>query len=155
MLTGLLLAAHLFGGGPCDTIPPALNRAVVAFVRAHDGQRVGRGECWDVAAEALDQAGAQWDGAYGFGTPVNPMKDCVYPGDIIRFQRATFRHYEEGVTRTEQYGDHTAVIVAVHGRGTYTLGHQNTDATGRKVGFSDIDLRHIAGGKYTVYRPTP
>jgi len=151
----LLLACLLQPGGPCDSVPPPVNRAVVAFVQAHAGQRVGRGECWDLAAEALDAAGARWDGEKGFGDPVDPMKDCVHAGDIIHFSKATFRHFEGGLTRTERMDDHTAVIIRVQDRGVYTLAHQNTPVTGRKVGFSDIDLRHIAGGKYVVYRPRP
>ncbi len=152
-MNALLASALLLMGGPCDTVPPPVNQAVAAFVRAHAGERVGRGECWDLAAEALDAAGAEWDGAYGYGTAINPMKDCVYPGDIIHFTNTTFRHYENGATRVDRMDNHTAVIMEVRERGVFSLGHQNTQATGRKVGFSEIDLRHIVGGKYVVYRP--
>ena len=40
-------------------------------------------------------------------------------------------------------------------RGVFQLGHQNTSFSGRKVGHSDIDLRNLAGGEYTVFRPEP
>jgi hypothetical protein len=77
----------------------------------------------------------------------------VYPGDIIRFQRVTSRHVENGRTTTEVMREHTAVIMAVNGTGNYVIGHQNTTSTGRKVGYSTIDLHHVVSGTYTVFRP--
>lgn len=154
-MIALLLSCCVWIGDPCDTVPPVLNQAIVAFVTSHMGQRVGSGECWDLAAQALDRAKADWDGAYGYGKPVDPMKACVYPGDIIRFQKVTMRHFDSGRTFTETMSEHTAVILEVTGPGSYVVGHQNTSGTGRKVGSSTIDLRHVVSGKYTVFRPQP
>ncbi|MDQ3100930.1 MAG: hypothetical protein M3R08_06060, partial [Bacteroidota bacterium] len=53
-----------------DTLPP-LNQKVVEYVQLNMKQKVGRGECWDLAAAALEHAGAAWDGKYQFGTPVD------------------------------------------------------------------------------------
>ena len=153
-MTGPLLALALWSSviGNCDSIP-ALNQRVVAFVNDHTGKRVGSGECWDLAALALAKAGADRDGAYGFGRRVDPLKECVHPGDIIRFQGVLLRHTSESSTHEERMSEHTAVIMEVKGPGMYRIGHQNMDSTGRKVGFSDIDVRYIVKGKYTIHRP--
>jgi hypothetical protein len=79
----------------------------------------------------------------------------VYPGDIIHFKNVTLRSTDNGRTSTIRMDDHTAVITLVMDRGTFRLGHQNTTTSGRKVGHSDINLRHLAGGEYTVFRPEP
>jgi hypothetical protein len=152
-MNALLLTCLPLVGSACDTVPPVLNQAIVAFVTDHFGQRVGGGECWDLAAQALDGAQARWDGAYLYGKPVDPLKECVYPGDIIRFQKVTIRHFEDGRTTTERMSEHTAIILEVRGPATYVVGHQNTSDTGRKVGSSTVDLHHVVSGKYTVFRP--
>src|SRR5689334_13502000 len=69
-----------------DTATPALNQRVVDFVKSKVGKKVGAGECWDLAAEALNTAGARWDGLYGFGELVDWKKAEVYPGDIVQFE---------------------------------------------------------------------
>jgi hypothetical protein len=150
-----LLSSFLLIGGPCDTVPPPLNRSIVTFVEEHLDQKVGSGECWDLVAEALDKAGAKWDGEFDFGKPVDPLRECVYPGDIIHFKNVTLRTMSNGRTSTTRMDDHTAVITFVKDRGVFQLGHQNTSTSGRKVGHSDIDLRHLVGGEYTVFRPEP
>lgn len=132
---------------------PVMNQRVVAFVNDHAGKRVGTGECWDLAAEALKKAGATWDGAYGFGKRVDPLKECVQPGDIIRFQGVLLRQTTETSTHEERMSEHTAVIMEVKGSGMYRLGHQNMGSSSRKVGFSEIDVQYIVKGKYTIYRP--
>ena len=64
----------------CDSVPE-LNKKIIAFVKTKLNKKVGRGECWDLAAEALNSTQAKWDGNYVFGKEVNYKKDCVYPGD--------------------------------------------------------------------------
>jgi hypothetical protein len=151
----LLLAFLLHPGGPCDSVPSPVNQAVLAFVQGHAGQRVGRGECGDLVAEAMDAAGARWDGEQDLGDAVNPLKDRMHAGDVIHFSNTTFRHFKGGLMRTERTDDHTAVIIRVQDRGTCTLAHRNTPSTGKKVGSGDIDLRHIVSGNHVVYRPRP
>ena len=68
-----------------DILPP-LNQRVVAFVREHVGRRVGRGECWDLAAQALDAAGAKWDGDYAFGRKLDPERETVLPGGSVQLE---------------------------------------------------------------------
>src|SRR5664279_3849155 len=74
----------------CDTIP-VLNKSIITFVKTKIGKKVGKGEFWDVAAEALNFAGAKWDGQYKFGKEVNYKKDCVFPGDIMQFEGITLK----------------------------------------------------------------
>ena len=154
LFRSLVLALGSGAPGGCDSVP-VLNQRVIAFVKDHVGKRVGTGECWDLAAQALAKAGATWDGAYGFGKRVDPLKECVHPGDIIRFQGVLLRQTTETSTHEERMSEHTAVIMQVKGPGSYRLGHQNMGASGRKVGFSDIDIQYIVKGKYTIYRPQP
>jgi len=69
----------------CNNIPE-LNQKIIKFVDSKMGKKVGRGECWDLAADALKLVGAKWDGNYKFGIKINPKEECVFPGDIIQFE---------------------------------------------------------------------
>lgn len=160
----LLLCALTMGGTaqPQDAVItdahvqdsiPELNRAVIEFVQAHVGKKVGAGECWDLAAEALNNAGAHWDGLYGFGELVDWKRVELFPGDIVQMENVEVEHREGNMIHRERYGHHTAVIHTVHARGEYTLAHQNVDPVGRKVGLSAFALRDVRGGKLLFYRP--
>ena len=137
------------------TLLPPMNRCVRAFVDAHLGQRVGRGDCWDLAAAALNGAHASWDGQYIFGTPVDPAAEEVLPGDIIQFEGVEVEYRWSGGEYREHMGHHTAVVHAVQGKGRYTLAHQNFGRAGRKVGLTALELDHIVQGTYSIYRPGP
>jgi len=140
------------GEFPCDSIPE-LNRAILEQVKEQIGKQVGRGECWDLAAMALKATGARWDGMYRFGRKVDPEKECVYPGDMIQFEGVRVRYTQGRATYTESMQHHTAVIAEVKGKGVFVLAHQNTGTSGRKVGLSDLDLKTIIKGRYTIFRP--
>lgn len=136
----------------CDTIPP-LNAAILSFVTDHLNKRVGRGECWDLADQALRAAGARWDGRYKFGEPVHPETECIFAGDIIQFEGVKTMHKEGTRTEVQEFQHHTAVIYEVKDKGRYILAHQNTAFSGRKVGLSELHLGHIVKGRYKIYRP--
>jgi hypothetical protein len=68
-----------------DTLPP-LNRAVLQYVESVIGKKVDRGECWDLANQALTRINAKWDHQFKYGRLLNPQKDTIYPGDIIQFK---------------------------------------------------------------------
>ena len=136
----------------CDSIP-ALNHGVIHFVNSNMKKKVGRGECWDVAAEALNLLGATWDHNYGFGQEVDYQTQCIYPGDIIQFEGVTVKYDKNGRHYTETMGHHTAIIYEVTGKGEYFLAHQNTGFGGRKVDISRIDLKTITCGKFKIFRP--
>lgn len=136
----------------CDEIP-AVNRKVHSFVKSSLGKRIGRGECWDLAAQALNTAGATWDGAFGFGKPIDPKKDCVYPGDVIQYTDVRV-HYQKGNTfYAEEMDHHTAVVFQVKEKGKYVVAEQNTSKLGRKVGLSDLELANVSKGKVDFFRP--
>ena len=91
----------------CDSTP-VLNKQIVDFVKTKIGKKVGKGECWDVAAEALNTVGAKWDGNYKFGNEVNYKKDCVFPGDIMQFEGVTLKYAIGDKRFMEKLAHHTA-----------------------------------------------
>ena len=136
----------------CDEVP-AVNRKVHSFVKSSLGKKIGRGECWDLAAQALNSAGAKWDGAFGFGKPVDPKKDCVYPGDVIQYTDVRV-HYQKGNNfYDEEMYRHTAVVFQVKEKGKYVVAEQNTNKLGKKVGLSDLELANVSKGKVAFFRP--
>ena len=138
--------------GQSDSLPP-VNRRVVAFVQEHVGSRVGRGECWDLAAEVLNAAGAQWDGDHRFGREVFPGRGSVLPGDIVQFEKVEFQ-WEEGLeSHSIRMQHHTAVVMEVRAKGSYVIAQQNTQETGRKTGLADLVLARRKKGSIRFFRP--
>jgi CHAP domain-containing protein len=109
---------------------------VVSFARNRMGQRVGSGECFDLADQALRNAGAK--SAADFGT-VAPDADYVWgssvglsdvrPGDIIQFRDYRYDRTietETGVdTNFQERPHHTAIVERVDGQGALTVLEQN------------------------------
>lgn len=142
------------GRGEKDALDlPELNRRVLDFVDAHLNRRVGKGQCWDLAAEALKEAGASWDGRYGFGEPIDPKKQDALPGDIIQFEGVLVEYSDATSRAQESMSHHTAIVHDVHEAGHYTLAHQNFGRAGRKVSLLDLRVEHIVKGTFTIYRP--
>ncbi|MCI5058451.1 MAG: hypothetical protein MRY83_20230 [Flavobacteriales bacterium] len=137
----------------CDNIP-VLNEKIVGYVKDNMGKKVDRGECWDVAAGALNQYDAKWDKAYKFGKKVDPKSECIFPGDIIQFEGVRIDYKKDGMVYWETMGHHTAIVYEVKAKGDYVIAAQNTKTSGRKVGVSDLKLDQITKGKYTFFRPT-
>jgi len=135
-----------------DSIPQ-INKKIIAFVKDHINTTVGRGECWDLAAQPLNELGAKWDKEYRYGREVNYKRDSIYPGDIIQFEGVEVQRVLGNMTIKSNLDHHTAIIYEVHGQGQYTLAHQNTSDFGRKVGLSEIDISNILRGNFTIYRP--
>jgi len=137
---------------------PALNTKVIEYVNAVIGQQVDRGECWDLAAAALDYAGAYLDRSnqknlYIFGRKVNPHKDQIFAGDIIQIENVKLEYTKGNAIYYETMSHHTAIIYEVIGKYEYKLAHQNTSFSGRKVGLSDLNLNNIKKGQIAFYRP--
>lgn len=137
----------------CDSVPE-MNKQIVAYVKSKMGKKVDRGECWDLANQALKLVNATWDGKYVYGTKVNPQTDCIYPGDIMQFEGVRVKKEVKGGQAIEKMAHHTAIIYEVKGKGVYVLAHQNTSFSGKKVGTSELDLKNIVKGRYMIYRPT-
>lgn len=134
-----------------ETFP--LNQQIIEFVNSKMNKKVGKGECWDLANEALTLVQAKWDGNLKFGRKLDYKKECIYPGDIIQFEKVKVKYTENKITYQEAMPHHTAIIYEVKGSGDYVLAHQNTAYTGRKVGTSSLNLMNVTGGKISIYRP--
>lgn len=147
-LTPLLLSIN----SDCKEDLP-LNKSIISFVNSKMNKKVGTGECWDLAKEALDLVKAKWDGNIQFGKVVNYKTDCIYPGDIIQFEKVKVKYVENKMTYEEVMGHHTSIIYTVNGIGNYLLAHQNTAYTGRKVGKSNLKIGNITAGTFTIFRP--
>lgn len=137
---------------PCDDIP-SLNTQIVTYVRDHLNRKVGRGECWDLAADALNTHHAVWNGRYEFGSQVDYKNECVYPGDIIQFENVIVESHSGNSYLTESMSHHTAIIYAVSAPGQFTLAHQNYGKGPKKVGLTLLNIQNITRGKITIYRP--
>lgn len=132
-----------------------LNVPVLAYVDSVMGRQVGRGECWDLAQEALDRNLADWTRPLTYGRPLNPAKDEILPGDIIQFRSVRITEaLPDGGTRWETLGapDHTAVVYEVLGPLKYRLAHQNLSGK-RYVQVTSLDLNNMTGGQYWIWRP--
>lgn len=136
---------------PCNSIPK-LNEGIVSYVKQHLNKKVDRGECWDLAAGALNTNNATWDGKYEFGTKVGD-KECVYPGDIIQFKNVELKYKKGEATYLEKLAHHTAIIYEVKANGVYIIADQNTRFSGRKVGTHELDISTITKGTIQIYRP--
>jgi hypothetical protein len=134
-----------------DSIPE-LNKKIVAFASSKLNKKVGTGECWDLAAEALKSVNAKWDGQYKFGKEIDYKKESVYPGDIIQFENVVLNYEIDRRKYMEKMTHHTAIVFEVKDPNNFTLIHQNTGYTGRKVGTSPLDLATLTKGKFKVFR---
>jgi hypothetical protein len=132
---------------------PTMNMQIVKYVESVMGTQVDRGECWDIAYQALTLTNAKWDGMYKYGKAIDYKKEPVYPGDIIHFKGVVVKQTVGFTTTTETMEEHTAIILKVYDKGVFELAHQNTSFSGRKVGTSPIDLSGVTKGKVTIYRP--
>ncbi len=137
---------------------PDLNRKVLEYVDSVMGTTVGRGECWDLAAGALDYAGAYLDRSdiskiYIFGKELNPKKDTIYPGDIIQLEDVLLENKTTNSIIRQTMTQHTAIIYEILGNNHYRIAHQNNSFSGDKVGISELNLNHMTKGKAIFYRP--
>jgi hypothetical protein len=136
----------------------SLNQRVLNFARSKMGQQVGNGECWTLAYQALDAAGAKRPGQdglqlYQFGKVVNLR--AVVPGDVLQFENVNFKHTNpNGSWSSSSYPHHTAIVSAVSGA-RITLLNQNVGGN-RTVQVSTIDLNdRLPGGTLTAYQAVP
>lgn len=150
---GLFSASFFVAPEPCDQIP-ALNKQIVAFVKTKINKKVGSGECWDLASEALNKVGATWDHDFTFGKEIKPKTDCVYPGDIVQFEGVELDYKKGNVIYHEDLAHHTAIIYEVKTKGSFVLAQQNTDNHGRKVGLDAFDISSVTKGVCKIFRPS-
>ena len=133
---------------------PELNKEIIKYVKSVKGKKVERGECWDLANQALIKVDADWDRAYVYGNKLNPESDQIFAGDLIQFKNVKVKYTEGNATYTELMTHHTAIVYKVLGKDIFEIAHQNTQFSGRKVGISKLNLNHIVEGEIFFYRPT-
>lgn len=134
--------------------PKSIEKKIIKYVNKTIGKKIGRGECWDIAQEALDYHGANWDRPTKFGLKINWKKDKVKPGDIIQFKTVKITTKLKNGTRTETWGapDHTAIVAKVTGKYKYKVAHQNVGGS-RIMQYGTLDLSGKVTGKIDFYRP--
>jgi len=148
----ILTFAFLFQtSAQCDSVAQ-LNKEIVSWVSTQVNKKVGTGQCWDLAQQALNKSGAKWDGMYDFGSPL-AKSECVMPGDIIQFEKVKAKRMVNGSEFREEFPHHTAIVFSVNSSDEIKLIHQNTGYNGKKVAVSDFYFSSIKSGKYTIYRP--
>lgn len=128
---------------------PALNATIVEYVKTTIGKKVDRGECWDLANQALTRANAAWTFPNQFGKVVDPQKDSIYPGDLIQFTNVKMR---SSTGETWTFPKHTAIVYEVISPGVYKIAEQNVNGK-RKVQIDDLIYKDKVAGKMIFYRP--
>ncbi len=136
----------------CDSVP-ALNSEILKILKPYMGQKILRGECWDVLSIALNETHAEWNGYDVFGKTYDYKKECIAPGDIIAFKGVKFGGIQNGQKYFEEMEKHFAVVKEVRPNGELVLLHQNTGRFGRKLGESSIFLGDLKKGKLEFFRP--
>ncbi len=146
-----ILVLNITTQAQTTTIPP-LNKEITDYVSTVLNKKVDRGECWDLANQALTRTNAKWDHNFTYGLPVDPEKDSIYPGDIMQFYGVKLKYKKGTEYFTETMQQHTAIVYNVISKGVYDIAQQNSGGV-RKVKVSDIDLSTIVKGKIKFYRP--
>ena len=174
------------GVGAKKSTPPAapkdanLGAQIVTFAVSKAGQRVGDGQCFALADQALKALGARSaadfgtvtaDADYKWGTQVS-LAD-VRPGDIVQFRKfeSTRRDdAEDGGFKefTNERGapQHTAIVVSVDGHGLLTVIEQNAPPGSgvhkTQLGFANTSFQQGTAtvtistkGTVWFYRPQP
>ena len=152
VLIAWMTAASVVNAALPDSLPE-LNQKIISFVDSKIKKKVGRGECWDLAAEALNAAGARWNGKLKFGRLLDLKTESVLPGDIIQFEGVKIGFKKNGTRYKEILNHHTGIIYSVQNNRQFEMANQNTAQYGRKVGLSFIDLDQVTSGRYFIYRP--
>lgn len=170
------------GVGAKKSAPPAagtnINAQVVSFAEGKSGQRVGDGECFALADQALKKAGAKSAADFGtitdeadykWGTQVS-LAD-VKAGDIVQFRDYEFTRREDKddgawKERSEKRPHHTAIVKSVDGNGLLTVLEQNAPKRSAvrqiQLGFSNTSFSQdstkitmTTTGSVWFYRPQP
>ncbi len=155
------------GSSPAEGVE-YLNEQVLAFAHEKMGKKIGRGECWDLAAQPLKALDATWNNKFVFGKKVaagdskglklEPGMSLI-PGDIIHFLKVKSswtKSYPDGrkAWGSETIGmpDHVAILKKFDGKTTLTLLHQNVSGK-RYMVETTTDIANIKSGSFIIYRP--
>ncbi len=132
-----------------------LNRRIMAFAAKNFGKQVGNGECWTLAADALQAAGGIPAQDYVFGRPLN-RDEQWWPGDIIQFTKCRFKETLPGpgnrhVIISAGAPNHTAIYGGQQ-NGSSMIAQQNNNGV-KKVSVMYLDFSTLVSGSFNVYRP--
>jgi len=165
------------GGTHAKTAGHGLGDQVVSYARSHMGQRVGSGECFDLADRALRAAGARSasdfgpvtaDADYRWGSPI--AIENVAPGDIIQFRNYAFAKRTETSEgwqeERQERPHHTAIVLSNDGHGAVTVMEQNAPEgsgvhrtqlffTSRQDQDGGTRVTVTVSGQFWFYRPEP
>lgn len=125
------------------------NRLVWEYCHKWRGYKIGNGECWTLAASALNDSGCRPAYGYTYGDRVD-LDSLLIPGDLIQIEGVSIRG-PDGLSIS--MGHHTAIIHQNLGGGLLQLIHQNGPPLGRYVGLLQVALRSQASGVIMPYRP--
>jgi hypothetical protein len=147
---------------------PNTNQDVLVWARGKIGRQVGKGECWDLADQALKKAGAESstttgkDDDYVWGDEI-PLKDAQ-PGDVLQFRDFTVTTrvdtkvtYADGSgseswsEKKANRGHHTAIVDAVTGPNELKVLEQHVKPGGKKVQVHKMPLRSDTTPQTTTY----
>ena len=149
------------------------NQRVVIWARGHVGKKIGRGECWDLADQALTHSGAASSAALGpmgddadyvWGDAVN-LHDVI-AGDILQLRdvvvttrvdtEVTFTDGSGGSTSFREknlsHEHHTAIVDAVLGGGMLRILEQNSPPLGKRVQRQTFPTQSSVSAPKTSFR---
>ncbi len=139
--------------GKEEPLPPT-NQKVLEYVNTVIGKKVGAGECWDLANEALTFAQAKWTFPNTFGKPYDYKKSQIMPGDLIQLSNVTIESRKGNSVSTITMAKHTAIVYSVGENGKIKVAEQNFNNI-RKIVLNDWNLPDVKKGKLQFYRPQP
>ena len=131
---------------------PELNVRVANFAVDHLTKKVGNGECWTLAKQALVAAGAQSPSGYVFGREL-PYGEPWLPGDILQFTKCQFVDVQPNHRSTTTLGtpNHTAIVYSVS-NGNVVILQQNVN-NDKHVQTQTLHFSNMVSGNLIVYRP--
>lgn len=122
---------------------------IVRFAEQQFGARVGNGECWTLADEALKSvSGVSHALGYTFGQAVSVSE--AMPGDIIQLRDCKFV-LPNGGRQTAGMPDHTAVVTCKTGPTSMQVLEQNPNPVSK----GSYDFNTMVSGTFKIYRVYP
>jgi hypothetical protein len=127
--------------------PAPIAGKIIEFSVKNLGKKIDRGECWDLANAALNNANADWQPPLKYGDQIEYKENNLKPADILQFSNIKMKFPNGSMS----FPKHTAIVYKAKGD-QVTLLHQNFNNK-RYVDTLTIRLSYIKSGKIEAYRP--